>query len=261
MSAQIRPAIYGTFAAIAITTAMDATGYTAFSALSLFPLAAIFWWLQKFSRQDIGLIMGDARSWGWAIATPLIVLGAIIATAFVAGVIDTSNAKWNNVGLNIAVGSTIGIVVVTMTEEGFFRGWLWASLKRAELNDKQVLGWTTFAFVIWHVSAITLDTGFDLPVAEMPIYYVNAALIGATWGLLRHMSGSVVVASVCHAIWNAIAYSLFGFGEKVGALGIQQTHIFGPEVGVIGIVFNAIAFLLLWRRVFGEAGVDQKPVI
>jgi hypothetical protein len=33
-----------------------------------------------------------------------------------------------------------------------------------------------------------------------------------------------------------IFYPLFGFGEKAGALGIEQTHIYGPEVGLLGLV-------------------------
>ena len=59
---------------------------------------------------------------------------------------------------------------------------------------------------------------------------------------MRLISGSVVVPSVCHAVGNGIDYPLFGFGEKVGALGIKQTHIFGPEVGLLGIGLN-LAFL------------------
>ena len=53
--------------------------------------------------------------------------------------------------------------------------------------------------------------------------------------------------SVCHALWNGFDYPLFGFSEKAGALGIQQTHLFGPEVGVLGIVFNATFAAVLWR--------------
>lgn len=60
------------------------------------------------------------------------------------------------------------------------------------------------------------------------------------------MSGSVVVASVCHAVWNAIDYPLYGFVEKVGALGIENPHILGPEVGIVAIEINSIFSLALW---------------
>ena len=87
--------------------------------------------------------------------------------------------------LNVAATSTVGIVMVLITEEGFFRGWLWASLERAGCSRWHVPIYTSLAFTAWHVSAITLDTGFDLPAAEIPIYLVNATLLGLIWGILR----------------------------------------------------------------------------
>ena len=242
------PAVAGVFAAIAITTSMDATGFTMFSALPLFPLALLFWYLQGFSRQAIGLSTGQARDYVWAIAYPLVVLGTLGAIAWLAGAVDTTEADWNTVYLNVAAASTIGIVIGLITEEGFFRGWLWASLERAGCSRRQVLLYTTLAFTAWHISPISLDTGYDLPLAEIPIYLVNVTLLGLIWGILRMVSGSVVVPSVCHAVWNAIDYPLFGFGEKVGALGITETHIFGPEVGILGIAASGAFAVLIWRR-------------
>ena len=64
------------------------------------------------------------------------------------------------------------------------------------------------------------------------------------------ISGSVVVPSLCHAVWNGIDYPLFGFGERVGALGIQHTEIYGPEVGVLGIGLN-LAFLAWLLHKYG----------
>jgi len=110
------------------------------------------------------------------------------------------------------------------------------------------------AFTLWHVSAISLDTGFDIPAAEIPVYLVNATFLGAVWGILRMVSGSVLVPAVCHAVWNGLDYPLYGFGEKVGALGIEQTHIYGPEVGLLGILLNAAFVLLIWRFYVATAG-------
>ena len=53
--------------------------------------------------------------------------------------------------------SSVGVIMVLLTEEGFFRGWLWASLKRAGLNELQVLIWTSIAFSLWHISAVSLE--------------------------------------------------------------------------------------------------------
>lgn len=236
----------GVLVAIAITTTMDATGYAMFSALPLAPLIGVYWILQKFSREQIGLVWGDLRFYAMALGYPLAVLGTITAIAYLSGVIDTSDANWKNVLINMTAGSSIGVLMVLITEEGFFRGWLWAALKRAGQSDGQVLVWTSIAFTIWHISAISLDTGFDIPAREIPVFLVNATLLGGVFGLLRMMSGSAVTASVCHAVWNAIDYPLYGFGEKVGALGIENTHIFGPEVGIVGIGINSVFALALW---------------
>ena len=246
MKRALIPAVLGVVIAIAITTTMDATGYTMFSALPLIPLAGLFWFLQKFSRQQMGLVWGNLQSYGLALAYPIFVLGLVAVVALMGGAIDTSGADWNKAFLNMALMSSTGVIMVLITEEGFFRGWLWAALKRAGQTDLQVLIWTSLAFTLWHISAISLDTGFDIPAAEIPIYLINATLIGAVWGMLRMASGSVVVPSVCHAVWNGIDYPLYGFGEKVGALGIEQTHIYGPEVGMLGLGLNLIFAAALW---------------
>ncbi len=62
------------------------------------------------------------------------------------------------------------------------------------------------------------------------------------------VSGSILVAAESHAVWNGIDYPLFGFGEKVGALGIAETHICGPEVGLLGIVPGLLFLTLIWRK-------------
>ncbi len=245
-------AIAGTSIAFLVTTAMDANGLFAFSALSLIPLTALLWYLQKFSRVDMALTWGSAQSYGLAVAYPLIVLGLIAMIAFFAGAIDISQTDWNKTLINIGLISTISILLALITEEGFFRGWLWAALKRAGQSNRQVLLWTSVAFTAWHVPAIALDTGFDVPAAEIPVFLVNATLLGLIWGMLRMLSGSIVVSSVSHALWNGLDYPLFGFGEKVGALGIQQTHIFGPEVGLVGIVINLLFAAFLYRLIKRE---------
>lgn len=241
------PAIVGTSVAIVITTAMDANGLAVFSALPLLPLTALFWYLQKFSRADMGLRLGTATGYGLAVAYPVVVLGLATLVAFAAGATDLSETDWHKTLLNMGLMSSVGIVMGLITEEGFFRGWLWAALQRAGQSDVQVLAWTSIAFTAWHVSAIALDTGFDVPAAEIPVYLVNATLLGLIWGMLRAITGSIVVSSVSHALWNGLDYPLFGFGEKVGALGIRDTHLYGPEVGLLGIVLNVLFAMLLYR--------------
>ena len=189
----------------------------------------------------------------------MLVLGLVAVIALMRGAIDTSTADWNKAFLNMALMSSTGIIMALITEEGFFRGWLWAALKRAGQTDLQVLIWTSLAFTLWHISAISLDTGFDVPAAEIPVYLINATLIGAVFGMLRMASGSVIVPSVCHAVWNGIDYPLYGFGEKIGALGIEQTHIYGPEVGVLGLGLNLVFAAAVWFWVIKSGTNAVRP--
>jgi uncharacterized protein len=244
---KFRWAITGVTAAIVITTAMDAAGLSAFSALPLLPLALILWSVERLPRRDVGLTLGRVRHYGLALLHPLLVIGVLTGLAAAFGRMHIADTSWTRAATRIVIASTAGALAVLLTEEGFFRGWLWASLRRAGLTENHVLLWSSIAFAAWHISAVTLETGFNPPPAQVPTFLVNALLMGMIWGLLRSISGSVVVAAVCHAVWNAVAYSLYGFGTKPGALGITDTFLFAPETGVIGLVLNILFALWLWR--------------
>ena len=249
MNAGSRRPITGVVAAIGITTAMDAGGLSMFSALPLFPLAGILWYWERFSRVDVGLAWGRSRDYGIAVLYPLSVLGATGLIAVLGGAADVSGADWGKAVTHVAINGAVTVIVVIITEEGFFRGWLWASLTRAGISRTRVLIWSSVIFSLWHLSAVSLDTGFDLPAAKIPVFMVNAAVMGAVWGMLRLASGSVVVASVSHGVWNGLNYELFGFGSKVGALGIADTGIFGSESGLVGLALNVVFAGVLWRGV------------
>ena len=98
----------------------------------------------------------------------------------------------------------------------------------------------------------------------MPLLIISASIIGVAWGLLRLIYGSVVVAAVTHGIWNGAAYVFFNNGAEKGALGIQDTSIFGPETGVLGLVLNLVFAIGLWlwyRRAesMRAANLDLPP--
>ena len=114
------------------------------------------------------------------------------------------------------------------------------------MENRLVLIWSSIAFALWHVSAATLDPDFRPLPAQIPIYLCNAAAMGLIWGLLRARSGSIIVASCSHGLWNGMAYVFFGFGTRSGALGIRNTDVFGPEIGLLGLGLNLIFAFLLW---------------
>lgn len=230
---------------------MDASALSTFSALPLFPLFALLWFLQRFSAQSVGFRLGRShalQSYGVALLYPIVVMAILAGVAALTGGLHTAAAPphkhslWFTLPINIVAG----IPVILLTEEGFFRGWLWASLKHAGQRTVPVLILTSVAFALWHWSSVVLPTGFNPAPAQVPIFMLNAAIIGVNWAMLRLLSGSLLVSSVSHSVWNGFAYSLFGFGTNVGALGIANTAVYGPEIGVLGLLLNAAVAAGLW---------------
>lgn len=250
--------VLGVLLAIAISTTLDATGHFVYSALPLALLLAVCWWRGRHTRTGVGFTLGNRLGYFLAVLHPVVVIGSVLLGAFVAGAFDGSAVAWAPALKKIAIVAAATIPMAIITEEGFFRGWLWASLHRAGMTPVRIVLATSVAFAAWHVSAIVLPTGFDVPWPQVPVYLANAVVMGIAWASLRLLSGSVVVASVSHGIWNGLAYALFGFGEKAGALGITDTRIWAPEVGIAGLVVNAIATFLLLAFVVRRA-VDPHP--
>jgi membrane protease YdiL (CAAX protease family) len=249
MISSLRTPLLGVATAVVITAVMDATGLTLFSTLPLIPLTLIIWWRQGFSRREMGLTWGRPEGYRLALFYPFAVPFSMVFAAFLAVAIETRDTDWAQAGIEFALMGSLGILMVLLTEEGFFRGWLWAACARAGLGDRGVLVATSVFFTVWHISAVTLTDEFKLPPAEMPIYLANVFLIGMNWGMIRLYTGSLIVVSVSHAVWNAVVYTMFGFGEHVGAMGISATHLFGPEVGLWGVAANVLFAAWLWRRV------------
>lgn len=122
---------------------------------------------------------------------------------------------------------------------------------RSRWKPISVLVWTSIAFMAWHIAVPLIEEDFRLVTHQIPIYYANVLLLGLAWGLLRLISGSILVACTAHASWNALVYVFFGYGMKSGALGVSRLSLFGPERGVLGLAVNAAVVLLLlmwWRK-------------
>ena len=215
--------IVGILIAIAGTTTMDVTGLSDFSAFALLPLMLLFWYLEGLSRSEMGFKWGRPADFALALLYPLVVIGVTAIVATFAGAVDLSKTNWQKALLNLLIMTISTVLVAIITEEGFFRGWLWASLRRRRVSESHVLIYTSIAFSAWHISAVTLATDYRPAASQLPIFFTNTAVIGIVRGMLRWMSGPIIVASCSHCLWNGIAYVFFGFGIKTGALGIHSS--------------------------------------
>ena len=238
-------AVIGTLLAIAATAVLDAVGL-GFNFLPLVILFFLFWWLQRLSRKALGLAWGTPADYGLAASYPVIVLAIIGIVAWAAGAASFSTIDWGPTLLNLAGQVVVTTLVAIVTEEGIFRGWLWVTLRRAEVGQVAVLFWTSAAFAAWHISTAILPTPFHPPLAQVPVYILNAGVIGFVWGQMRLRSGSILVTSFSHGLWNGLVYVLFGFGTTLGVFGIHNTAVFGPEIGLVGLALNVVFAAALW---------------
>ena len=238
--------VIGTLVAIAVSAFMDLIGISNFNALPLIPLFFALCYLQHLSRVEIGLTWGHLRYYSLAVFYPLLALAMVGLIAWLSGAATFGPINWANTLGNLALQLVLTIVFAIVTEEGIFRGWLWASLQRAGVNEVRVVALTAVAFAAWHLPDVLLPTDFRPPAAQAPIYILNVVAIGLIWALMRKWSGSIVVTSVSHGVWNAFAYVLFGVGSTTGALGIHNTALFGPEVGLVGLGINLAFASVLW---------------
>ncbi|HEV7180618.1 MAG TPA: CPBP family glutamic-type intramembrane protease [Candidatus Baltobacteraceae bacterium] len=129
--------------------------------MALLPLLALFWYAQRFSAKDIGFTWGTRaealRSYGLAVLYPLVVMGVIAGIAALSGTLDPAAAPHkHNVWLNLFLAGGTTIPVVLLTEEGFFRGWLWQSIKQTGQENGATLLLTSVAFALWHRSSVML---------------------------------------------------------------------------------------------------------
>jgi uncharacterized protein len=254
--------VLGTLLAIAGTTVLDVVGLI--NVLPLLLLFFLFWYLQRLSRTAIGWTWGRWRDYGLAVVYPALVLGLVGLIAGLSGAVKLAGIDWAGTVFSLQNGLVMLMLAnglgALVTEEGFFRGWLWASLQRAGMTQRGVLVWTSLAFAAWHISTALLPTGFRPPLALVPIYIANAAVIGFIWALMRQRSGSIVVTSVSHGVWNGLVYGLFNTGTSLGALGIHNTGVFGPEVGLVGLALNLVFAAVLWLGVSHGRAIDAAEM-
>jgi len=239
------PLIAG-IAAIVISPVLElATGQGALYTFWLTAMMLGLWAAQRLTRREVGVAVGDAKSYAIAVAYPVGIIGCVALGAWIAGLIDLSSFSATTTFRRLTLNFLVTFVFALITEEGFFRWALGGSCVRAGFSPATTLLWTSLAFGLWHLAVPIIEPDFAQPMSKVPQYVIGATVFGIAMGLLRLSSGSIVVPSFCHALWNATAYTLFGTGEKVGQLGIADPTLWDPERGYAGLVL-AIAVAAGW---------------
>jgi membrane protease YdiL (CAAX protease family) len=247
MPKPLRLPILGAVAAFLATTGLHMAGMGDNGFAALLPVLLVFWAIDRTPRLQVGLAWGHWQHYGLALLHPFLIVSLIALICFAFGAIDVSSTEWLKARDGFLSIVLISVPLALLTEEGFFRGWLYGALQCTGMSELKIMMWTAVAFSVWHIPAVMLNGEDALPLPQIPILLINAVAIGITWGMLRSISGSILVTSVCHAVWNAAVYTFFGFGATIGVLGIKNTAIYGPESGLVGLGLNLGLATWLWR--------------
>ncbi|MCB2107263.1 MAG: CPBP family intramembrane metalloprotease [Rhodobacteraceae bacterium] len=207
------------------------------------------WIACKLSKADMGVALGDGKSYALAVAYVIGIIGLVALGAWAAGIIDLTGFSAATAVRRVVLNAVVTAVLTLITEDGFFRGALWGLCARSGFSPTKTIVWTSIAFGLWHLMVPIIEPDFAQPLSKVPQYVIGSTVFGIAMGLLRLKSGSLLVPSVCHGLWNATVYTFFGAGEKAGLLGIADPAIWDPERGYAGLVLAIVAAAILWRWV------------
>ncbi|MDX1393815.1 MAG: CPBP family glutamic-type intramembrane protease [Gemmatimonadota bacterium] len=249
-SVRIPGPVFAVAAVLAVCLAspalLAATGDETWYALPLTAAAAVVWRRGRLTGAELGLARGRGF-YARATLLPLAAVGLVVWLATAVGATRVGEARLGLLAIQVstmAVFTTMGTLV---TEDGFFRGALWGLLDRRGRSDDEILLWTATAYALWYLPLVWLAPSPVAGPEALAVRTLNLWLLALAWGILRLVSGSLLVAAWSHGLWNGLAYTLFGFGASTGALGIVDPLDFDPERGWAGVAVNAAAVLILLR--------------
>ena len=238
----------GSIAVLVISPFVTAlTGKVNAYALVLLPLVLLMWVVTRLSSRYLGIGLGNLSAYVLSLLYPIAVMVLTGIVGWLTGGIQANNILVSDVGRRVLYLFLIYLIGALLTEEVFFRGWLWGALEKRGFTLRARLVWTGGVFSLWHFAVTIILPELQFSPFVVPIYLGNIFLIGLFFGLLRQKSGSILAPSVCHALWNALLYTLYGTGDMAGALDISSPRLFDPERGLLGLLLNLIAVILLWR--------------
>jgi membrane protease YdiL (CAAX protease family) len=224
------------------------------------PVGLAAFLFQKFLHRDRIRDLGfRACPWiriGQSFALPIIIICIIFLMDFIFGFVhEITLSRMENpfirVEADVNIGTLIIIIALTafltfvaalITEELGFRGYLINRL--AHLGLYKALLISSVLFSLWHIppSLILLGSG----IGSSAVYVVNLFLLGILLGYLFIESKSILAPSLFHGVWNALEYSLFGYGNIKGVFLGTDRILFDPEEGLMGtVVLLAFSFIAL----------------
>ena len=249
-SVRIPGPVFAVSAVLAVCVAspalLAATDDETWYALPLMAAAAVLWWRGRLTGPELGLARGRGF-YARATLLPLAAVGLVVWLAPAVGATRVGEARLGLLAVQVSTMAVLTTIGTLLTEDGFFRGALWGFLDRDGRSDDAILLWTASAYALWYLPLVWVAPSPVAGPEALAVRTLNLWLLALAWGILRLVSGSLLVAAWSHGLWNGLAYTLFGYGASTGALGIVAPLDFDPERGWAGVAINAAAVLVLYR--------------
>ena|GEM_PF-3314287 len=261
------------FLALALVTLGALTGNPSVVSVSVLPIGVLALLFQRFIHKDSVRILGFSGCSGAqtvvAAMLPIVIILFVFGIDLVFGSIriqslDVVPHPSDSSVIGISFFGLVGIIVISaivtmfgsfFTEELAFRGYLITRLRNMGAMRAALLSALLFGF--WHLPASLFVLHPDRVTSV--VYVLNIVLLGILLAGLYLESGSLIPPSICHGVWNALDYTLFGFGATRGVFPGQSRIIFDPDEGIVGTMV-LLAACILWIRMKGGSLRGKQTV-
>lgn len=226
------------------------------------PIGVIAILFQKFVHREkvksLGFKGCSFKHMGEAIAFPVIIIFVVFCLDYFFGLVkirplaEIINPFQKQLGLGlgefilvILVSAFVTFIASFISEELGFRGYL--ITRFAGLGRSKALLLSSLLFGLWHIppSLILIRSG----ALSTSIYAANIFLLGILFGHFFLASKSLLPSSLCHGVWNALEYGLFGYRNVPAVFYGNSRMLLDPEEGLVGTaVLLAFGFVVFWGK-------------
>jgi membrane protease YdiL (CAAX protease family) len=147
--------------------------------------------------------------------------------------------SWIILAQAVLLGTVINTIVLTLSEELGWRGYLYDLWRRFGFVRCSLA--TGLVWGLWHAPAIYL-VGLNYPehrLIGIPLFVVMCVLLAFSFTLVRDRGGSVIAAGVLHGTFNAV-------GPVAGLLLSTNAFPWNGVVGIGGFAVCALAAAGAW---------------
>jgi len=164
-----------------------------------------------------------------ALAYAVGIIGCVALGAWAAQLIDLKDYSSSTVFRRLTLNFLVTFVLALVTEEGFFEArYGEAASGRDFLRQKPSSG-PVLLSALWHLAVPIIDPDFAQYLSKVPQYVIGSTVFGVAMGLPRLRSGSIIVASLCHAPVERIGLHFLWRGrENRSAWYLRLRHL-GPR--------------------------------